>query len=129
MKKLLALSMTLVMLLTAGMALADGEDTLAKIKEKGTLTIAMEGVWQTWTYHDESGALTGFDVEVGALVAEGLGVTPEYVETDDGLTSRATASDLPRNARNPTRSAIFMCIHRWCWWSGTTTRTFNLWMI
>ena len=82
MKKLLALSMTLVMLLTAGMALADGEDTLAKIKEKGTLTIAMEGVWQPWTYHDETGALTGFDVEVGALVAEGLGVTPEYVETD-----------------------------------------------
>lgn len=82
MKKLLALALALVMLLTAGMALADGEDTLAKIKEKGTLTIAMEGVWQPWTYHDETGALTGFDVEVGALVAEGLGVKPEYVETD-----------------------------------------------
>lgn len=82
MKKLLALALALVMLLTAGMALADGEDTLAKIKEKGTLTIAMEGVWQPWNYHDETGALTGFDVEVGALVAEGLGVTPEYVETD-----------------------------------------------
>ena len=82
MKKLLALSMTLVMLLTAGMALADGEDTLTRIREKGTLTIAMEGVWQPWTYHDETGALTGFDVEVGTLVAEGLGVTPEFVETD-----------------------------------------------
>ena len=74
MKKLLALALALVMLLTAGMALADGEDTLAKIKEKGTLTIAMEGAWQPWTYHDESGALTGFDVEVGALIADGLGV-------------------------------------------------------
>lgn len=82
MKKLLALALALVMLMTVGLALADGEDTLAKIREKGTLTIAMEGVWQPWTYHDESGKLTGFDVEVGALVAEGLGVAPEYVETD-----------------------------------------------
>ena len=82
MKKLFALALALVMLLTAGMALADGEDTLTKIREKGTLTIAMEGVWQPWTYHDETGALTGFDVEVGTLVAEGLGVTPEFVETD-----------------------------------------------
>ena len=86
MKKLIAWTLALVMAAAAGMALADGEDTLAKIKEKGTLTIAMEGVWQPWTYHDETGALTGFDVEVGALIAEGLGVQPEYVETAwDGI--------------------------------------------
>ena len=86
MKKLLALAMALMMLLTAGMALAEEPDALTKIREKGTLTIAMEGVWQPWTYHDETGALTGFDVEVGALLAEGLGVEPEYVETAwDGI--------------------------------------------
>ena len=67
-------------------AAAEGQDALAKIREKGTLTIAMEGVWQPWTYHDESGALTGFDVEVGELIAEGLGVTPEFMETAwDGI--------------------------------------------
>jgi len=48
--------------------------------------IAMEGVWQPWTYHDETGALTGFDVEVGNLIAEGLGVKADFVETAwDGI--------------------------------------------
>ena len=82
MKKIIALAMALLLAAAAIPALAEETDTLKKIQEKGTLTIAMEGVWQPWTYHDETGALTGFDVEVGALVAEGLGVEPEYVETD-----------------------------------------------
>ena len=61
-------------------------DALEQIRARGTLTIAMEGAWQPWTYHDESGALTGFDVEVGALIADGLGVKPEYKETAwDGI--------------------------------------------
>ena len=57
------------------------KDALTSIRENGKLVIAMEGVWQPWTYHDESDVLTGFDVEIGALIAEGLGVTPEYQET------------------------------------------------
>ena len=62
------------------------KDALTRIRESGKLVIAMEGAWQPWTYHDESGALTGFDVEVGALIAEGLGVTAEYQETAwDGI--------------------------------------------
>ena len=61
-------------------------DALEQIRARGTLTIATEGAWQPWTYHDESGALTGFDVEVGALIADGLGVKPEYKETAwDGI--------------------------------------------
>ena len=83
MKKLVAVLMALFML-TASAAMA--ETALEEIQARGTLTIAMEGAWQPWTYHDESGALTGFDVEVGALIAEGLGVTPEYMETAwDGI--------------------------------------------
>ena len=83
MKKLVAVLMALFML-TASAAMA--ETALEEIQARGTLTIAMEGAWQPWTYHDESGALTGFDVEVGALIAEGLGVTPEYQETAwDGI--------------------------------------------
>ena len=82
MKKWIVWMLVIMMAAAAVPALAEETDVLAKILEKGTLTIAMEGVWQPWTYHDETGALTGFDVEVGALVAEGLGVAPEYVETD-----------------------------------------------
>ncbi len=63
-------------------AAAGGDDRLAVIKEKGKIVIAMEGAWQPWTYHDESGELVGFDVEVGKLIAEGLGVEAEFVETD-----------------------------------------------
>ena len=83
MKKLAVVLMALLML-TASAAMA--ETALEEIQARGTLTIAMEGAWQPWTYHDESGALTGFDVEVGALIAEGLGVTPDYKETAwDGI--------------------------------------------
>jgi len=62
------------------------KDALEAIKARGTLVIAMEGNWQPWTYHDANDMLTGFDVEVAALIAEGLGVKPEYKETAwDGI--------------------------------------------
>ena len=83
MKKTLALILCLMLAAAAVFAVAEGEkDQLARIKEKGELVIAMEGTWRPWTYHDESDALTGFDVEIGALIAKGLGVEPKYMETD-----------------------------------------------
>ena len=64
----------------------EAKDLLAQIKERGKIIIAMEGAWQPWTYHDADGKLTGFDVEVGKLVAEGLGVEAEFMETAwDGI--------------------------------------------
>lgn len=63
-----------------------GDDLLVQIKEKGTMTIAMEGNWQPWTYEDEEGNLVGFEVEVSTAVCEKLGVTPEYITGEwDGL--------------------------------------------
>ena len=55
-------------------------DLLQRIKNRGTLVIATEGDWPPWTYHDDSNALTGFDVEIGGLIAKGLGVEPDYQE-------------------------------------------------
>ena len=64
----------------------EAKDLLTQIKERGKIIIAMEGAWQPWTYHDADGKLTGFDVEVGNLVAEGLGVEAEFMETAwDGI--------------------------------------------
>ena len=81
MKKLLAVLMALSLVLTAAMAMAEGEkDALARIREKGELVIATEGNWSPWTYHDENDELTGLDVEIGKLIAEGLGVTPVFQE-------------------------------------------------
>ena len=56
------------------------EDALAKIKEKGSLVIGTEGNWSPWTYHDEDDKLTGFDVEIGRLLAEELGVEADFRE-------------------------------------------------
>lgn len=62
------------------------KDLLAQIKEKGYITIAMEGVWAPWTYHDEKDQLVGYDVEVGQKIAEKLGVAANFIETDwDGI--------------------------------------------
>ncbi len=63
-----------------------GDDLLARIQAKGTITIAMEGNWKPWTYEDEDGSLVGFETEVSAAVAEKLGVEPEYaIGSWDGL--------------------------------------------
>ncbi|MBQ9263258.1 MAG: transporter substrate-binding domain-containing protein [Clostridia bacterium] len=86
MKKLFAvlLALMLAAMAVTALAQADQPDLLARVREKGTLTIATEGAWSPWTYHDETGALTGFDIEIGALIAEKLGVEPDYKETDWG---------------------------------------------
>lgn len=65
---------------------AGAADLLARIRDRGSITIAMEGTWAPWTYHDEHDELVGYDVEVGRLIAEKLGVEPNFVEGEwDGL--------------------------------------------
>ena len=81
MKKLLALLMTLALLAAAAAAFAEEGDALAKIKERGTLIVGMEGNWSPWTYHDEeTGELTGLEVDIANLIAEGLGVKADFQE-------------------------------------------------
>ncbi len=65
---------------------AESGDLLQQIQDKGTLTVAMEGTWAPWTYHDENDQLVGFDVEVARKIAEKLGVEVTFVEGEwDGL--------------------------------------------
>lgn len=78
MKKLTTVLMALLMLLAVAAASADSG--LETIQSKGTLVIATEGNWSPWTYHDENDVLTGFDIEIGGLIAERLGVQPEFKE-------------------------------------------------
>ena len=78
MKKLIAALLALLMVLGASAAMA--ETGLEAVQNKGTLTVATEGCWSPWTYHDENGVLTGFDIEIGTLIAEGLGVKPDFQE-------------------------------------------------
>jgi len=79
MKKIFSLLLALCLLTLCGAALADG-DLLSDIQSRGYLTIATEGNWSPWTYHDENDELVGLDVEIGKLIAEGLGVEARFME-------------------------------------------------
>ena len=56
-------------------------DLLQRINSGGTINIGTEGTYPPFTYHDVSGKLTGYDVEVSRAVADKLGVTVEFKET------------------------------------------------
>lgn len=65
---------------------SSSDDLLSAIKQRGYITVAMEGTWAPWTYHDEDDNLVGFDVEVAKAVADELGVDVQYQEGEwDGL--------------------------------------------
>lgn len=87
MKKLFCLLLTLFVLVGCSSDTSKSESTsddlLTQIKEKGVITVATEGDWSPYTYHDEkTNELVGFDVELGNLIADKLGVEVEYKETD-----------------------------------------------
>lgn len=74
----------------AGDAQATGaeasDDLLAQIQERGSMVFATEGTWSPWTFHDKSGELTGFDIEVARGIAQRLGAEAEFAEGEwDGL--------------------------------------------
>ena len=78
------------LLLTLGlMAMATpvlAQTALEQVTQAGALRIGTEGTYAPFTFHDASGELVGFDVEIGRAVAEKLGVTAEFVEGPwDGL--------------------------------------------
>ncbi|SMQ71959.1 amino acid ABC transporter substrate-binding protein, PAAT family [Devosia lucknowensis] len=78
------------LLLAAGMlslaAPAFAQNALDDVKAAGVLRIGTEGTYAPFTFHDASGALVGFDVEIGRAIAEHIGVQPEFVEGPwDGL--------------------------------------------
>ena len=91
MKRILAWLFVLAMILSAAGCGADsgaGGDLLAQIQERGTITVAMEGNWAPWGYHDETDALKGYDADLARAIGEKLGVEVEFIEGEwDGLLS------------------------------------------
>ncbi|PSL40563.1 amino acid ABC transporter substrate-binding protein (PAAT family) [Planomicrobium soli] len=57
------------------------QDLLAKVQEEGKLVVGTEGTYPPFTFHDEAGKLTGFDVEIAQEVGKRLGVEVEFLET------------------------------------------------
>ncbi|NDI36409.1 amino acid ABC transporter substrate-binding protein [Chengkuizengella sediminis] len=61
-------------------------DLLVSIQESGVLKVGTEGTYPPFTFHDDSGQLTGFDVEIAREIAARLGVEAEFLETQwDGI--------------------------------------------
>ncbi len=57
------------------------QNLLDKVKADGKLLIGTEGTYAPFTFHDTTGKLTGYDVDVVTEVAKRIGVEPVFQET------------------------------------------------
>lgn len=57
------------------------QSLLDKVKSEGKLLIGTEGTYAPFTFHDQSGKLTGYDIDVVTEVAKRMGVEPVFQET------------------------------------------------
>ena len=59
---------------------------LTEIKAAGKIRIGTEGTYAPYTFHDSTGKLTGFDVDIAEAIAKKIGVKTEFIETKwDGM--------------------------------------------
>jgi len=72
---------------------AEAGANLDAIKQAGVFKVGTEGTYAPFTYHDDSGKLVGFDVEIAEEIGKRLGVKTEFVEGKwDGLIAGLDAS-------------------------------------
>ncbi|GAA4716860.1 amino acid ABC transporter substrate-binding protein [Brevibacillus fulvus] len=57
------------------------QNLLEQIKAAGKINIGTEGTYAPFTFHDQSGKLTGYDVDVVTEAAKRIGVEPVFMET------------------------------------------------
>ncbi len=79
-----ALALTAALTLTACGATGDntaGAGDELGLAKSGTLTVGTEGTYRPFSFHDESGKLVGYDVEIAEAVAEKLGLEISFQET------------------------------------------------
>lgn len=70
----------------AAVGAAFAQSGLDEIRATGVFKVGTEGTYPPFTYHDASGALTGFDVDIAQEIARRLGVKAQFVEGKwDGL--------------------------------------------
>ena len=71
MKKLIALILAVAVLSAL---------CVSAFAEENVLKVGMEGIYAPYTYHDDSSALTGFEVDVANAIGEKIGYQVEFVE-------------------------------------------------
>lgn len=72
--------LVLAVLLQAAASPVFAGDKLAQIRASGVFRIGTEGTYAPYSFHDDAGRLTGFDVELGTAIAQRLGVKPQFIE-------------------------------------------------
>jgi cystine transport system substrate-binding protein len=78
---------SLTLALGAGLVgTSSAADLLQDIQQKGAIKVGLEGTYPPFNYQDESGKLTGFEVELAEALAKELGVKAEFQPTKwDGI--------------------------------------------
>jgi len=77
MKRLLAFALACATGLAALPALA--QDTIAKVKEKGVLTVGVKNDYKPWGFLEPSGKIVGLEIDLAQAVADKLGVKMEMI--------------------------------------------------
>ncbi|AKO37363.1 amino acid ABC transporter substrate-binding protein [[Haemophilus] ducreyi] len=119
-KKIAFATLTAISLFTSMNSLASN-DLLSRIDAKGTISVATEGTYPPFTYHDQTGKLTGYDVEVTRAITEKLGVKVDFKETQwDAMLAglKAGRFDLVANQvalSTPERQAMFDLSDAYSW--------------
>ncbi|MGW8392950.1 transporter substrate-binding domain-containing protein [Pseudoduganella sp. HUAS MS19] len=91
---------------------ASAADLLQTVKARGTLKVAMEGVYPPFNFKEKNGELAGYDVDVARLVAGKLGVKLEFVTSEwasilAGLASKKYDVIISQVGINPKREQVF----------------------
>lgn len=100
---------------------------LERIEQHGKIIVATDGAYPPFSFHDESGKLTGYDVEVTRAVGEKLGVEIEFKETLwDGMLAglKAGRFDLVANQvtlHSEERRANFSAAEPYTWTGAMIT--------
>jgi cystine transport system substrate-binding protein len=99
-------------LLAAATLHASAADLLQTVKARGTLKVAMEGVYPPFNFKEKNGELAGYDVDVARLVASKLGVKLEFVTSEwasilAGLASNKYDVIISQVGINPKREQVF----------------------
>jgi cystine transport system substrate-binding protein len=102
----------IALLLAAATLHAHAADLLQTVKARGTLKVAMEGVYPPFNFKEKNGELAGYDVDVARLVADKLGVKLEFVTSEwasilAGLASNKYDVIISQVGINPKREQVF----------------------
>ncbi len=74
MKKLIMLSLILVLALCPFAAAEDGDDSLAKVLETGYMVLGLDDGFPPMGFNDENGEIVGFDIDLAREVCSRLGI-------------------------------------------------------